>query len=198
MASIYRRIALRVAMAYRTVNHEAVAVISGMAPLHLLVEERTKVFGNVDRSLARKETMENWQREWDGAENGHWTWRLIRNVKNWHLRNHGQVTFHLTQVLLGHGCFNAYLKRFGKLHTEVCSQCGVSPDDVEHAFFNCDAWHNWRRSACGSTGLDELTPDNLVPTMLRSESDWSIIRNLIERILSTGESEERMRQLQPA
>lgn len=53
-------------------------------------------------------------------------------------RPHGEVTFHASQALTGHGCFNHYLKRFGKLDHDECLQCGTRLDNVEHVIFSCD------------------------------------------------------------
>lgn len=107
------------------------------------------------------------------------------------------VCFHTTQILTGHGCFAAYLKRFGIQASKACDQCGFSPDDAEHAFFKCDAWENWRRGICAEIDVDELTPENLVNIMISSPSNWTIISRLISRIMSTREREERRRQSQP-
>lgn len=69
--------------------------------------------------------------------------------------------FHMSQVLTGHGCFAAYLKIFKIQESDNCAQCGFSPNDVEHGFFYCDAWENWRRSTASELGVDILRPDNL-------------------------------------
>ncbi|XP_062542083.1 uncharacterized protein LOC134210074 [Armigeres subalbatus] len=39
------------------------------------------------------------------TDNGRWTHRLIPNLSTWMNRKHGEVNFHLTQFLSGHGCF---------------------------------------------------------------------------------------------
>ena len=47
-------------------------------------------------------------------------------LATWLDRKHGQVGFYLAQALSGHGCFNAYLKRFKKRDDESCRYCGYS------------------------------------------------------------------------
>ena len=49
--------------------------------------------------------------------------RLIPELATWLDRKHGQVGFYLAQALSGHGCFNAYLKRFKKRDDESCHYC---------------------------------------------------------------------------
>lgn len=191
MESVHRRVMLRVACCYRTVSHEAAAVVSSMPPLKLMAEERTKVYNGIDKFLAKAQLASAWQASWTAAENGRWTFRLISNLGPWIERKHGEVCFHLSQVLTGHGCFNHYLKRFGKSPTD---ECGTSPDTAEHAVFNCDAWFNWRREACTYLGVNQLTPENMVGVMLESHDSWRRVASLLRRIMTTREKEERRRQ----
>ncbi|CAI6367559.1 unnamed protein product [Macrosiphum euphorbiae] len=194
METVYRRVMLRVACCYRTVSHDAAAVVSGMPPLRLLAEEMQKAYHGTDRVVAREQLMESWKRQWANSEKGRWTHRLIRDVGKWYNRNHGDVSFHLSQVLSGHGCFNEYLLRIGKVNTDECSQCGSAPDSPEHAIFQCDAWHHWRVEVCVYLEIEELSPDNLIETMLESNATWQRISSLIGRIMRTREEEERRRQ----
>jgi len=94
METVYRRVMLWVACCYRTVSHDAAAVVSGMPPLRLLAEERLN--SGTDKVAAREQLMESWQHQWANSEKGRWTFRLIRDVGKWHRRNHGDVSFHLS------------------------------------------------------------------------------------------------------
>ena len=58
-----------------------------------------------------------------------------------------EIGFYLAQALSGHGCFNAYLKRFKK-RDESCSYCGSLVDNAEHTLFFC-AWWCVAREAVG-------------------------------------------------
>lgn len=197
MSTVYRRLMLRVACSYRTVSHEAAAVVSSMPPLRLLAEERCQIYDGTDKHRARDQLLTSWQNEWVSAEKGRWTFRLIKDVKRWYKRQHGEVSFHLCQMLTGHGCFGEYLHRFGKIDSDCCALCGYSPDDAGHAIFECDAFHRWRTEACVYLGIDRLSPDNLVDIMLRSNTDWLRVAALVGRIMVTWEREERARQQAP-
>ncbi|CAI6367653.1 unnamed protein product [Macrosiphum euphorbiae] len=197
MEVVYRRVMLRVACCYRTVSYDAVAVVSGMQPFALLAKERQKIYGGILKSVVREQLTSRWQTAFDNAANGRWTYRLIKDLAPWLRRQHGEVSFHLSQVLTGHGCFGEYLHRFGKTDSDSCALCGTAPDDTEHAVFNCDAFHNWRTETCVYLGVDQLSPDNLVNNMLRSSADWQRVSSLIERIMRTREQEERARQQAP-
>ena len=40
-----------------------------------------------------------WQEEWSHSTNGAWTWELIPDAGKWIGRRHGEVSYHLTQLL---------------------------------------------------------------------------------------------------
>jgi len=131
-----RTIALRVAMAYRTVSTQAILVVARFLPAHLLARERQRRYKErISEEEAREETYIKWQQEWDTADTGRWTRRLIKDVKKWSTRKHGMVDFHTTQMLTGHGCFGEYLHRFKKLADPKCVDCIFQRDDAEHAIF---------------------------------------------------------------
>lgn len=82
-----------------------------------------------------------------------------------------EVSFHLSLLLTGHGCFNDYLFRFGKASTKACSQCGASPDTAEHSIFKCDSFYHSRAIACTYLRVEEPNAENVVEIMLRTKDD---------------------------
>lgn len=194
-----RTIALRVAMGYRTVSTQAVLVVAGLIPAHLMAMERTNTYngrkaGSLDTAEARNRTLLKWQEEWDSSETGRWTHRLIRDVKKWVSRKFGDVDFHITQMLTGHGCFGQYLHRFKKLNDPKCVDCGESVDDAEHTFFRCDRWWRQRRELEVALG-SPLEPETIVCHMLQNKEKWREVKQYVNMILATKEEEERKRQL---
>lgn len=188
-----RLMALRVTRAYKTTSYEASTLIAAMPPILLLAKERAETHSGKSKQEARKELMRDWQRQWNSAENGRWTYRLIQSVEKWTSRKHGDIDFFLTQILSGHGCFNYYLWRMKKLGSPMCSLCEAECDDAGHTLFVCDAFENWRRQLFGELGL-ELTPDNLVDTMLEGRNSWEMISSYVSRVMSMKTEEERRRQ----
>ena len=89
------------------------------------------------RKDERRRFVEKWQTRWHGDQSGRWTHRLIPELTTCLDRKHGQVGFYLAQALSGHGCFNAYLKRFKKRDDESCSYYGSLVDRAEHTLFFC-------------------------------------------------------------
>lgn len=115
------------------------------------------------------------------------------DIKKWLSRRHGEVNFHLTQVLSGHGCFAGYLHRFGKLNFQECWYCGHANDDASHTVFACDAWYS-RRNNVEKLLKVTLEPENMIEIMLKSKDNWDTMNTLVYEIMSSKEREERRRQ----
>jgi len=193
-----RTIALRVAMAYRTVSTQAIVVVAGFLPAHLMARERQRRYRDrIPEEEAREDTYIKWQQEWDTADTGRWTRRLIKDVKKWSTRKHGMVDFHTTQMLTGHGCFGEYLHRFRRLVDPKCVDCLFQRDDAEHAIFHCDRWWSLRRALEVDIGM-QFEPDTVVDAMLQSKGKWNTIQKFLNKILSMREEEERKRQQEEA
>ena len=98
--------------------------------------------------------VEKRQARWHGDKSARWTHRLISELTTWLDRKHGQVGFYLAQALSGHGCFNAYLKRFKKRDDDSCSYCRSFVENAEHTpapgisgvenVTDVDRWPPWR------------------------------------------------------
>lgn len=122
------------------------------------------------------------------------THRLKKDVGKWHKRKHGEVDFHLSQALSGHGCFGAYLHKIGKAPTTACWYCDFPHNDAEHTIFVCDAWHGARKSLSHAIRAD-VDPDTIIDKMLESNKDtWRAMRDFVHHVMSKKETEERRRQ----
>lgn len=185
--STFRLISMRVASAYRTISLEAVCVISGMIPIVLLLEEDQECYRNRDtrgvRRRMRTDTMQKWQEEWDNEVNGRWTYRLIPNVSTWMNRKHGEVNFHLTQFLSGHGCYRKYLYRFGHAGSPFCPECTDVEETPEHVVFECPRFGSTRSAMFAISGAD-TSPENIVHRMCRDHNTWNAIDRAITQIMS--------------
>lgn len=194
LAQVQRRAAIRVASAYRTVSEPAVLIIAGVAPIELLARERKAVYerkAEVGKELATIEakarTLERWQTLWNDDTRGRWTAGLIREIKPWCERPHGEVDYYLTQFLSGHGYFRQYLYKMEKTDTPNCLYCTETRDDAEHTFFGCDRWAGLRTTL--ETSVGRLTPDNIVSTMLASEDNWNAVCHWIQSVLRSKKAD---------
>lgn len=105
---------------------------------------------------------------------------MIPNIATWLQRKHGEVNFHLTQFLSGHGGYRSYLHRFGHDDSNSCPVCDVQ-EDPQHAFFECPRFEN-ERSRLNMVAGENLKPNNIVDAMIRSETVWNAVCDAVVNI----------------
>jgi hypothetical protein len=138
-----RIVALRVARCYRTVSDLVVLLLACMPPVPLLAAKRKRAAVAKDsstplsRGILRAEVIHHWHTMWDATSKASWTRRLIPDVSKWWYYGPKSVTFHMSQALSGHGCFQKYLHSRNKSHSPECIHCSASLDDAEHTIFDC-------------------------------------------------------------
>lgn len=194
---IQRRMLLRVCSAYRTTSSEALQAISGTPPIDLLMEERVKRHKAKEEAESlesiNKEIIDRWQERWARHEkSAKWTKTLIPDVQKWRNRGHGEVNYYMTQILTGHGCFQAYLKRIGKVDTDVCYYC-TEVDTAEHTMFYCPKWDDIRQRAEQELGA-RMNKHSLTEVMIDKEENWRCISNAMEDIMRRKGQDERERK----
>jgi hypothetical protein len=200
--SSQRVLALRTCCAYRTTSTDAALVIAGMVPINLLAEERGRLYrasrpiDDETKNIERERTLETWQLTWDSSTRGRWTNRLIKNIKNWIERPHGEVSFHMTQFLTGHGVFYSYLKKIKKTRSEECIYCREDTDDAEHTFFKYSKWKKEREELERNMG-QSLSPDSIVPAMVAVVEGWTLVEEFVEKILKEKEQDENQERSAP-
>ena len=116
--------------------------------------------------------------------------RLIPELATWLDRKYGQVGLYLAQALSGHGCFNAYLKRFKQRDDESCRYCGSLVENAEHTLFVCARWAAERKAVGRAVGA-QLTPDTIVSFMLQSERIWMLIESFVTLVMKTRQLDGR-------
>jgi len=176
-------------------------VIVVMPPVDLQADERyekhTQRHNTQPPSPGKATTVEKWQSRWDlPTSKGRWTHRLIPCIATWHCRKHGEVNYHLSQALTSHGCFSSYLHKYCNLESPTCWYCNHPYDDAYHTLFVCDAWES-RRARANTLFGTNMTPDNLIPLMMKSKEYWAIGSNFIQQVMRKKEDEERRRQRGP-
>jgi len=195
ICSVYRLSAIRVICAFRTISDEAALVIAGMIPITELALESGTTHGAAEQRVsARQRSISRWQARWDNSPKGRWTYRLIPDLATWIGRKHGEVNFHLTQLLSGHGCFRSYLKRFGHDTTDECPSCGRHKvEDAHHVIFECRRFSGLRYTLEESVG-SPITVANLVPLMLESSQKWSAVCTFASAVMTALRRAERSRR----
>lgn len=189
LLGVQRRTALRVISAYRTAPLNAVLVLAGSMPIDLQASLRQRTYRGEDKAVVNDDLRRKWQDRWDADDKGRWTHTLIPVISEWIDRGHGEVDFHITQILTGHGCFNSYLHRMKLRPTPACRYC-INEDTPYHTIFECEKWQAPRQAVYHGIGKP-LTPTNTVTEMLASEESWDLICNFFRQILKEKEEDER-------
>ncbi|KAH8407392.1 hypothetical protein KR215_006705, partial [Drosophila sulfurigaster] len=179
-------------------------VIAGVPPFVEMTREqaatyrqlRSRYHSNAEtrsvRNAGRQECLERWQRRWDRSPKGRWTHRLIPNMGEWSGSKHGQVNFHLTQVLSGHGCFRSNLHRFGHEASGDCLECGAQ-ENSEHTMFVCKLYGSLCNDLVRALGVS-IAVGNLVPLMLQSVTNWDMMCEFASTVMQTQRSMETARR----
>ena len=96
---------------------------------------------------------------------------MITNLKPWFYRKHGELTYEMTQVLTGHGCFQSFLHRIGKKASPICAMCeSGQEDDAEHTVYRCSEFTDERRRLTEYLG-GRFEPENLIDSLLGDEEN---------------------------
>lgn len=201
-----RRGALRCVSAYRTVSRVAASVLAGIPPIDLIVagllEVQLAVAAGRDRRAAKDEalvgTLRTWQGRWEQPEprdQGAWTKSLIQDVSKWCLRDRRtmKTSYRLTQMLTGHGCFNAFLHKIERADDPSCAHCASPPPDTAlHTLLECPTWDQERRALV--TVIGRFAVPDLVDKMLADDRYWDAVVSFCEVVMLQKEEAERLRQ----
>uniref|UniRef100_A0A182MNQ3 Reverse transcriptase zinc-binding domain-containing protein n=1 Tax=Anopheles culicifacies TaxID=139723 RepID=A0A182MNQ3_9DIPT len=182
----------RVCSAFRTASYDSCCVVAGMIPLHILILEDARCHNRCRntgcdfksaRATEREVSLRQWQQEWVASPRGVWTRQLIPEVSTWVLRRFGEVEFFITQLLTGHGFFQAHLADLKLIRESQCPECPEERETPTHVFFECPRFIVVRRRMFELVNT-EVTSTNIVAVMLSSRSNWRSIAEAIKTIMS--------------
>ncbi|XP_041977486.1 uncharacterized protein LOC121731877 [Aricia agestis] len=112
-------------------------------------------------------------------------------LREWVDRDSGALSYRLTQVLTGHGCFGQYLAR--REQNTACHHCSDDRDTAQHTLLVCPAWIR-QREALQATIRPDITLPAIVRAMLDSEHYWRAVEAFAEVVMSSKEEAERRRE----
>lgn len=142
-----RQAALRVARCYRSVSDLVSLLLARMPPAYLLARERSRMSvmkksgAKVSRLEVREDTVRQWQTVWEAeTKKAAWSKRLIPDVCRWWRSGPRAISFHMAQVISGHGCFQKFLWSRARALSPACVHCMAPVDDAEHTIFSCAFW----------------------------------------------------------
>ncbi|XP_063362818.1 uncharacterized protein LOC134665486 [Cydia fagiglandana] len=211
-----RVIATRAIRAYRTVSFEAATLLAGSPPWDLEAGVLAAVYWQVAEERAagnrplpeeiklwREEAKDDLLRRWDERLEAPSASRevvgAVRPVlRDWLKRDFGPMTYHLTQVLTGHGCFGRYLWRVARREdTAVCKHCDRGEEDTaHHTRAVCPAWDEPRSEMAAVLGADLSLPA-IASAMVRNRGTWEAVVAFCDAVMSLKEAAEREREDDP-
>lgn len=209
----WKRVAIRVISAYRTVSLDAALLLARIPPLVLLAEMRSRTYARTVElrrgrqqptkrqiRIIREEETASLREEWMNSllQRGNWgrvtLEAIVPEFELWLNRGHGRTSFHLTQLLTGHGCFSAYLHKIGKIGNPRCASCRSSAiDTADHTWRTCTRWEVNRRELTNVIGSDLSLP-GIVSAMLKGDKCWDAASSFANIVMRIKEEEERIRE----
>ncbi|XP_041978617.1 uncharacterized protein LOC121732730 [Aricia agestis] len=147
------------------------------------------------RNDARETAIEMWRERLENPQVSVDLVLAIRLVlKEWLDRKTGALSFRLTQVLTGHGCFGRYLCEIvGREENTRCHHCDADRDTADHTVTACPSWIGQRAALTAAIGPD-ITLPALVRALLHGDPDWKAVEDFAEEVISAKEEAERIRE----
>lgn len=211
--SLERSVAQRVISAYRTVSSDAALLLARILPIKNLALMRMRVYERIKehkdnrtysievRNSIRDEETTRMQEEWSSQLERPNTpaeftkLAIVPRFDTWLSRESGGITFHMTQMLTGHGCFGKFLFRIGKKMDASCDFCGEDVHDVYHTLRACPAWDPQRIRLKRSLGLArDFSIGDIVDSILDVENNWVAFSAFVENVMREKKDEERRRE----
>ncbi|XP_048001431.1 uncharacterized protein LOC125238201 [Leguminivora glycinivorella] len=152
-----------------------------------------------EEERAARAAEEHLRQQWrDALEDSLYGTRTIGAIlpvmEDWLGRRRGVLTYRLTQVVTGHGCFGHYLHRIGREPSTQCLDCGVEDDTAQHTLEECSRCPVERAALVAATGLVDLSLHSVIGAMLSSERRWDAVASFCEDVMSQKEAAERERE----
>ncbi|CAB0044279.1 unnamed protein product, partial [Trichogramma brassicae] len=117
------------------------------------------------------------------VEKARWTHRLIPNIRVWIERRHGELNYHLTQLLTRHGFFKHHSRRYDYNLSAQCPVCPSSIENAEHVFYHCPRFGE-ERERLHSLLYEVMTPENTTRLMLASEPNWLAVASFAHSVVT--------------
>lgn len=204
-------IACRMVAAYKTVSFLAATLLAGLPPVWFLALSRARSYhsmvelresgcwcGRAARAVKKREE-ECLRRDWlvhisiPDLPGKRTRFAIIPHFELWLDRSFGDVSFHITQLLTGHGCFSSFLHRIGRLETNGCFHCLNDVDSADHTLMLCSSWDNDRRDLTDVIGRD-LALSSIMEAISSSKEAWMAFARFATTVMRKKEAAERDRE----
>ncbi|XP_018311666.1 uncharacterized protein [Mycetomoellerius zeteki] len=154
-----RQLALRVTRAYRTISYDAAALLSRIVPIvynsnrHRRAYLRRRAIIERDGYITprvRDDITEQDERRAINRRSRGYPGEAVRGValldfESWMSRAHGSISYRMTQIITGHGCFESYLCGINRRNSPLCRYCRATSDTNVHTLLFYSFWAEERR-----------------------------------------------------
>jgi len=118
---------------------------------------------------------------------------LLPHFPAWANRRWGGLTFRITQLLTGHGCFGDYLLRIDKAVTALYPHCGLGDDSSSHTLESCLEWRRERVALIAVVGPN-LTLSSVIGVIATNREAWLAFAKFAEDVMRSKEKAECARE----
>jgi hypothetical protein len=144
-------------------------------------------------------TLTAWRQQLEAAVESDGPGHLVADAilpyfDKWKSRGRLVVSYRITQVLFGHGCFGEYLRKIGKERTPRCHHCAAGLNSALHTLAYCLAWAEECRVLTAIVGGEILSLGSFVRLVLEGEDEQRATFSFCEKVLMQKEEAERVRQ----
>lgn len=210
--AVHRKMLLRIIRGYITVSNVAAGLLAGVPPITYMADSRAETYKR-KREIwnlgitPSKQAVAAIRRQAEITLHCRWLrWlheednkkhmpvqAFLPHFDRWVNRKEGKLTYWMTQLLTGHGCFGEFLGRIGKEDSKKCHHCDAIWDDATHTIQICPAWDEERRKLTDVVrGGIKLT--NIATKILSSKEEWNAFSMFCEDIMTQKEAAERERE----
>jgi len=143
----------------------AALILTRTPPAHLLalecksISELKKSGVAYSKTKLRWETIRKCQTAWNSTQKDEWTKKFIPDIERWIHDGPNLVSFHMSQALTNHGCFQKYLHSRARTQHPSYLHYLADIDDVEHTIFVCPFWAEERAELVQSLRRHSLLSD---------------------------------------
>ncbi|XP_041985030.1 uncharacterized protein LOC121737420 [Aricia agestis] len=199
LTGLQRTMAIRAIRGYRTISKNAACVLAGSIPWDIEAESLAEKFWlcQEEREEGRippPDQIRRWRRAARDRDLDLWLDRLNESpvsvdllgairpaLREWVDRDSGALTYRLTQVLTGHGCFGQYLCDMARREQNTaCHHCNDDRDTAQHTLLVCPAWSSQRATLQATIGPN-ITLPAIVRAMLDSQHFWRAVETFAYR-----------------
>lgn len=209
LQKIQRQLAIRIVAGYRTVSYEVATILARTPPWILVARKYKRTYEKIKRikesktwskdreDEIKKEEEIDMQKQWktrikkEDLPSPKLRAAILKWFEEWMRRNHGGMNYHLTQLVTGHGCFNAYLQRMKKIESPMCTYCRIHIDNAEHTLMGCEEWNVERDTL--ELALDRpINVESMVRAICGSKENWQAVNAFAQGVLSRKEEDEKL------